>query len=45
MMSESMERTKKRLPAGKRLGRFLREQRGRLYILRRCVVLLLRSHD
>ncbi|XP_026399335.1 uncharacterized protein LOC113295207 [Papaver somniferum] len=27
------------------LGGVLREQRGRLYIIRRCVVMLLRWHD
>ncbi|XP_059624592.1 small polypeptide DEVIL 4-like [Cornus florida] len=35
---------KKRL-SSKRFGRFLKEQRGRLYITRRCVVMLLCWHD
>ncbi|XP_015163616.1 uncharacterized protein [Solanum tuberosum] len=35
---------KKRICSGK-LGRFLKEQRGRLYIVRRCVVMLLCWHD
>ncbi|XP_027079350.1 uncharacterized protein LOC113754324 [Coffea eugenioides] len=29
----------------RRLGRFLKEQRGRLYIVRRCVVMLLCWHE
>nr|XP_016470058.1 PREDICTED: uncharacterized protein LOC107792360 [Nicotiana tabacum] len=29
----------------RRLGRFLKEQRGRLYIMRRCVIILLCWHD
>lgn len=36
--------SKKRISSGK-LGRFLKEQRGRLYIARRCVVMLLCWHD
>ncbi|XP_011099284.1 uncharacterized protein LOC105177738 [Sesamum indicum] len=40
----SVERSKKRL-SSRRLGRFLKEQRGRLYIMRRCVVMLLCWHD
>ncbi|KAI3452121.1 hypothetical protein Pfo_008786 [Paulownia fortunei] len=42
--SASVEGSKKRLPS-RRLGRFLKEQRGRLYIMRRCVVMLLCWHD
>ncbi|XP_057522270.1 small polypeptide DEVIL 2-like [Amaranthus tricolor] len=34
----------KRMPTRK-LGRFLREQRGRFYIFRRCIVMLLCTHD
>ncbi|XP_057951895.1 small polypeptide DEVIL 6-like [Malania oleifera] len=36
---------KRRLFSCKGFGGFLREQRGRLYIIRRCIVLLLCSHD
>ncbi|XP_055806154.1 small polypeptide DEVIL 4 [Solanum dulcamara] len=38
------ERSKKKMSSG-RLGKFLKEQRGRLYIMRRCVVMLLCWHD
>ncbi|KAM3252862.1 hypothetical protein BC332_05761 [Capsicum chinense] len=38
------EESKKRISSGK-LGRFLKEQRGRFYIMRRCVVMLLCWHD
>ncbi|XP_047957753.1 small polypeptide DEVIL 4-like [Salvia hispanica] len=38
------ESSKKRL-SSKKLGRFMKEQRGRLYIMRRCVVMLLCWHD
>ncbi|CAN4082808.1 unnamed protein product [Withania somnifera] len=38
------DESKKRISTGK-LGRFLKEQRGRLYIVRRCVVMLLCWHD
>ncbi|XP_051141224.1 small polypeptide DEVIL 3 [Andrographis paniculata] len=39
-------RSKKRLaPPNRRLGRFLKEQRGKLYIMRRCVVMLICWHD
>ena len=34
----------KRMPIRK-FGRFLREQRGRFYIIRRCIVMLLSSDD
>ncbi|XP_021847090.1 small polypeptide DEVIL 2-like [Spinacia oleracea] len=40
MMKESEKRMSSR-----KLGRFLREQRGRLYIIRRCIVMLLCSQD
>ncbi|MCE3051042.1 hypothetical protein HAX54_048800 [Datura stramonium] len=36
--------SKKRM-SSRKLGRFLKEQRGRLYIVRRCVVMLLCWHD
>ncbi|XP_074289870.1 small polypeptide DEVIL 2-like [Silene latifolia] len=39
-----MGRFEKRMPSRK-LGRFLKEQRGRLYIIRRCIVMLLCSDD
>ncbi|XP_024978355.1 uncharacterized protein LOC112515679 [Cynara cardunculus var. scolymus] len=32
-------------PQSKGLGKFLKEQRGRLYIIKRCVVMLLCWHD
>ncbi|XP_022886756.1 uncharacterized protein LOC111402609 [Olea europaea var. sylvestris] len=44
MSSESVEGSKKR-KSSRRLGRFLKEQRGRLYIMRRCIVMLLCWHD
>lgn len=37
-------KSKKRISSGK-LGRFLKEERGRLCIVRRCVVMLLCWHD
>ncbi|KAL9668057.1 hypothetical protein QQ045_002431 [Rhodiola kirilowii] len=36
---------KKRFVSSKRLGGVLREQRAKLYIIRRCVVMLLCWHD
>ncbi|XP_015584132.1 small polypeptide DEVIL 3-like [Ricinus communis] len=36
--------TKKRISC-RRLGGYLRQQKGRLYIIRRCVVMLLCWHD
>ncbi|XP_022843044.1 uncharacterized protein LOC111366538 [Olea europaea var. sylvestris] len=42
--SESAEGSKKRM-SSRSIGRFLKEQRGRLYIMRRCVVMLLCWHD
>ncbi|XP_059294969.1 small polypeptide DEVIL 4 [Lycium ferocissimum] len=38
------ESSKKKM-SSRRLGKFLKEQRGRLYIVRRCVVMLLCWHD
>ncbi|XP_019068165.1 small polypeptide DEVIL 4-like [Solanum lycopersicum] len=38
------ENSKKRISSGK-LGRFLKEQRGRLYIMRRCIIILICWHD
>ncbi|XP_008367022.1 small polypeptide DEVIL 4-like [Malus sylvestris] len=45
--SGSMAGSKRRLSSssGKGLGGVLREQRARLYIIRRCVVMLLCWHD
>ncbi|XP_038688338.1 uncharacterized protein LOC119987488 [Tripterygium wilfordii] len=37
--------TKRRFSCKARLGEFLKEGRGRLYIIRRCVVMLLCGHD
>ncbi|XP_073017625.1 small polypeptide DEVIL 4-like [Primulina eburnea] len=42
--SSDLRRSKKRL-SSRRLGRSLKEQRGRLYIIRRCVVMLICWHD
>lgn len=44
MSSAGMENSKKKISCG-RLGGYLREQKGRLYIIRRCVVMLLCWHD
>ncbi|KAK4347830.1 hypothetical protein RND71_034169 [Anisodus tanguticus] len=38
------ESSKKKM-SSRGLGKFLKEQRGRLYIMRRCVVMLLCWHD
>ncbi|XP_038725013.1 uncharacterized protein LOC120016348 [Tripterygium wilfordii] len=43
--SSSIGGSKRRFSCKARLGEFLREGRGRLYIIRRCVVMLLRWHD
>ncbi|PHT54856.1 hypothetical protein CQW23_03342 [Capsicum baccatum] len=40
----SHESSKKKM-SSRKLGTFLKEQRGRLYIMRRCVVMLLCWHD
>ncbi|XP_021759659.1 uncharacterized protein LOC110727796 [Chenopodium quinoa] len=42
--SRMMKDSEKRI-SSRKLGRFLSEQRGRLYIIRRCIVMLLCSHD
>ncbi|XP_073057444.1 small polypeptide DEVIL 4-like [Primulina eburnea] len=42
--SPDLEGSKKRLST-ENLGRFLKEQRRRLYIIRRCIVMLLCWHD
>lgn len=45
MMSQAtMEESKKKMSC-RRLGGYLRQQKGRLYIIRRCVVMLLCWHD
>ncbi|XP_022010703.1 uncharacterized protein LOC110910337 [Helianthus annuus] len=36
---------KDRRSQSKRVGKFLKEQRGRLYIIKTCVVMLLCWHD
>ncbi|XP_051145268.1 small polypeptide DEVIL 4-like [Andrographis paniculata] len=43
-MSTSNSSSKKRI-SSRGLGGLLREQRARLYIIRRCVVMLLCYHD
>ncbi|XP_021910421.1 uncharacterized protein LOC110824167 [Carica papaya] len=45
MNSASMGGSKRRLSSSRGLGGVLREQRARLYIIRRCVVMLLCWHD
>ncbi|KAE9593489.1 hypothetical protein Lalb_Chr19g0140251 [Lupinus albus] len=42
--SESIRVSKRRV-MGKGVGALLKEGRGRFYILRRCIMLLLCSHD
>ncbi|XP_058182841.1 small polypeptide DEVIL 4 [Rhododendron vialii] len=44
MSSSSMGGSKRRI-SGRGLGGVLKEQRTRLYIIRRCVVMLLCWHD
>uniref|UniRef100_A0A2P2NK06 Uncharacterized protein n=1 Tax=Rhizophora mucronata TaxID=61149 RepID=A0A2P2NK06_RHIMU len=44
MSSTAMEDSKKKISC-RRLGGYLRQQRGRLYIIRRCIVILLCWHD
>ncbi|XP_042483379.1 small polypeptide DEVIL 4-like [Macadamia integrifolia] len=44
MSNSSMGSSKRRL-SSRGLGGIIREQRGRLYIIRRCVVMLLCWHD
>ncbi|KAF8048443.1 hypothetical protein N665_2513s0009 [Sinapis alba] len=42
----SSERSKeKKRSISKRLGKYMKEQKGRVYIIRRCVVMLLCWHD
>ncbi|KAK7306962.1 hypothetical protein VNO77_39616 [Canavalia gladiata] len=43
--SATMTGSKRRLSSNRGLGGVLREQRARLYIIRRCVVMLLCWHD
>ncbi|XP_052199896.1 small polypeptide DEVIL 6-like [Diospyros lotus] len=45
MNSTSMGGSKRRISSSRGLGGALREQRTRLYIIRRCVVMLLCWHD
>ncbi|XP_011077282.1 uncharacterized protein LOC105161330 [Sesamum indicum] len=44
-MSSSNSSSSKRRISSRGLGGVLREQRARLYIIRRCVVMLLCYHD
>jgi len=44
MNRDSMKASKKKVSC-RRLGGYLKEQKGRLYIIRRCVVMLLCWHD
>ncbi|CAF2345584.1 hypothetical protein BRARA_J01913 [Brassica rapa] len=42
----SSERSKeKKRSISRRLGKYMKEQKGRVYIIRRCVVMLLCWHD
>ncbi|XP_073128759.1 small polypeptide DEVIL 4-like [Henckelia pumila] len=43
-ISDHIRRSKKRL-SSRKLRRFLKEERGRLYIIRRCVVMLICWRD
>ncbi|KAG7602409.1 hypothetical protein AtNW77_Chr5g0099921 [Arabidopsis thaliana] len=46
VMMSSAERSKeKKRSISRRLGKYMKEQKGRIYIIRRCVVMLLCSHD
>nr|GLL43457.1 uncharacterized protein LOC106777433 [Ipomoea trifida] len=45
MGSTTMSASKRRINSSRGLGGALREQRARLYIIRRCVVMLLCWHD
>ncbi|XP_042489151.1 small polypeptide DEVIL 4-like [Macadamia integrifolia] len=45
LSSSSMGNNKRRLSSRGLGGGLLRKQRGRLYIIRRCVVMLLCWHD
>ncbi|KAB2613708.1 hypothetical protein D8674_036024 [Pyrus ussuriensis x Pyrus communis] len=42
---EADQSSKKNSVSCKRLGGYLRQQKGRLYIIRRCVIMLLCWHD
>ncbi|XP_044506943.1 small polypeptide DEVIL 3-like [Mangifera indica] len=42
--TSSMKDSKKKVSC-RRLGRYLKQQKGRIYIIRRCVVMLLCWHD
>ncbi|KAG8659718.1 small polypeptide DEVIL 3 [Manihot esculenta] len=44
MSRATVEGSKKKMPC-RRLGGYLREQKGRLYIIRRCIVMLVCWHD
>ncbi|XP_058182839.1 small polypeptide DEVIL 4-like [Rhododendron vialii] len=44
MSSSNMGGSKRKI-SSKGLGGLLKEQKTRLYIIRRCVVMLLRCHD
>ncbi|RYQ78999.1 uncharacterized protein LOC107638177 [Arachis ipaensis] len=43
--SSSSSSSSKKKVSCRRLGGYIREQKGRLYIIRRCVVMLLCWHD
>ncbi|XP_019244623.1 PREDICTED: uncharacterized protein LOC109224501 [Nicotiana attenuata] len=45
MSNAGENKSSKKKISSRKLGRFLKEQRGRLYIVRRCVVMLLCWHD
>ncbi|XP_023637567.1 uncharacterized protein LOC111830215 [Capsella rubella] len=44
MMSSERSKEKKR-SISRRMGKYMKEQKGRIYIIRRCVVMLLCWHD
>ncbi|XP_021648678.1 small polypeptide DEVIL 3 [Hevea brasiliensis] len=44
MSRATVEDSKKKMSC-RRLGGYLREQKGRLYIIRRCIVILICWHD
>ncbi|XP_023642444.1 uncharacterized protein LOC111831648 [Capsella rubella] len=41
----NLKRKEKRSQSRSRLGKYLKEQKGRIYIIRRCVMMLLCSRD
>ncbi|KAJ6936293.1 hypothetical protein NC652_011114 [Populus alba x Populus x berolinensis] len=45
MNQATMDQESKKKMSCRRLGGYLRQQKGRLYIIRRCVVMLLCWHD